>query len=70
MATAAEHHFRDAATAMARCDQRAMRPARLMGATYAALLACLRRRGWRDPGARIALPARRKLWIALRYGLF
>ena len=33
-----------------RCDRRAMRPARLMGATYAAILARLERRGWRASG--------------------
>ncbi len=46
-----------------------MKPARLMGATYAALLARLERRGWRLPAHRVSLPLWQKLWLALRYGL-
>ena len=41
-----------------------------MGATYAAILARLERRGWTRSGpAGVSLPAWQKLWIALRYGL-
>jgi phytoene synthase len=65
----AHAHFGGALAAMARCDRRAMRPARLMAATYAAILARLERRGWREPGVRVSLPKVKKLWIALRYGL-
>lgn len=64
----AEMHFAAAASAMARCNPAAMRPARLMGATYAALLARLKRR--RNMRAPVALPRWQKLWIALRFGLF
>ncbi len=46
MVAEAHRHFEAASVAMARCDRRAMRPARLMGATYAALLARLDQRGW------------------------
>jgi phytoene synthase len=46
-----------------------MRPARLMGATYAAVLARLERRGWSRPHERAGLSRPRKLWIALRHGL-
>ncbi len=42
----ARARFAEASAAMRECDRRAMRPARLMGATYAALLARLERRGW------------------------
>ncbi len=68
---AAQAHacFAEADAAMRRCDRRAMRPARLMGATYAAVLARLERRGW----TRLDRPAKlrkwQKLWIALRHGL-
>ncbi len=62
-------HFREAEAAMRRCDQRAMKPARLMGATYAALLGQIERRGWDRIGERASLPKWRKLWIALRYGI-
>lgn len=69
VAALAQGYFRDAEAAMAECDRRAMKPARLMGATYAALLARLRRRGWRLPAPRVSLPAWQKLWLALRYGI-
>jgi phytoene synthase len=69
IAALAHRYFDDAQAAMARCDRRAMKPARLMGATYAAILARLERRGWDGTGARIRLPAWQKLWLALRYGL-
>ena len=61
-------HFRAAPEAMRRCDAKAMKPARLMGATYAAILSRLERRGWSPPDERVSLPAWQKLWLALRYG--
>ena len=70
LAALAHRHFDDAAAAMQRCDRRAMRPARLMGATYAAILAQLERRGWgasRNPGFSLEVgedPARAALWPA------
>jgi phytoene synthase len=69
VAALAHGYFRDAHAAMAECDPAAMKPARLMGATYAALLARLERRGWRFPAKRVSLPVWQKLWLALRYGL-
>jgi phytoene synthase len=69
VAALAHGYFRDAQAAMAECDPAAMKPARLMGATYAALLARLERRGWHFPAQRISLPVWQKLWLALRYGL-
>jgi squalene synthase HpnD len=67
VAELAHHHFRDASAAMRLCDRRAMRPARLMGATYAAILARLERRGWTITEPRVSLPAWQKLWLAVRY---
>jgi phytoene synthase len=67
--TLAHDHFRVAAGAMRQCDAKAMKPARLMGATYAAILARLERRGWSPPQQRVSLPAWQKLWLMLRYGL-
>ena len=61
--------FRAARTAMQECDRRAMKPARLMGATYAALLVRLQRQGWRHPERRVSLPGWQKLWLAVRHGL-
>lgn len=67
LAQEAHAHFDAAHAAMGSCDPRAMRPARLMGATYAALLARLERRGWDCPAERVRLPTWQKLWIALRH---
>ena len=69
VAALAHQHFRAAASAMRHCDPRAMKPARLMGATYAAILSRLERRGWSPPHERVSLPGWQKLWLALRYGL-
>jgi phytoene synthase len=46
-----------------------MKPARLMAATYAAILDRLEQRGWAKPDQRVSLPKWEKLVIALRYGL-
>ena len=46
-----------------------MKPARLMGETYAAILTCLEQSGWRDPAVRVSLPMWRKLWLLVSYGL-
>jgi phytoene synthase len=69
LAVLAHQHFRAAAAAMQHCDAKAMKPARLMGATYAAVLSRLERRGWSPPPERVSLPAWQKLWLALRHGL-
>ena len=69
LAERAHGYFREAEIAMAACDARAMRPARLMGATYAAILSAVEKRGWDRPRERVGIPAWRKLWILLRYGL-
>jgi phytoene synthase len=69
VAALAHEHFRAAHAAMKQCDAKAMKPARLMGATYAAILSRLERRGWSRHAERVSLPAWQKLWLALRYGL-
>ncbi|MCQ8279211.1 presqualene diphosphate synthase HpnD [Acetobacteraceae bacterium KSS8] len=66
MADRAEAHFREARAAMRRCDRRAMRPARLMAASYAAILDTLRKADWREPRIRVSVPLWRKLRIAAR----
>ena len=70
VAAVAQGHFRDAWAAMGRCDPRAMRPARVMGATYAAVLDALEARGWERLPEAVSVATWRKIWIALRYGLF
>jgi presqualene diphosphate synthase len=69
VAALAHQHFHAAHESMQRCDAKAMKPARLMGATYAAVLARLERRGWLRPDERVSVPAWQKLWLALRYAL-
>lgn len=69
LAVRAEAHFVAAEEAMRRCEQAAMRPARLMGATYAAILRRVRAGGWRDLRRRVGLPVWEKLYIALRFGI-
>ena len=63
----ARRRFQLAHAAMAACDQRAMRPARLMGATYAALLNELEKRGWVALDQPVRVPTWRKLAIAARH---
>ena len=70
LATRARQHYQAAAQAMRRCARGPMRPARAMGAIYRAYLAELERRGWKNLDRPVRLSKLRKLWIALRYGLF
>jgi phytoene synthase len=69
IAKLAHDYFATAQSAMALCDKTAMRPARLMGATYAAILNRIERRGWSRLDERVSLPKWQKLWVAVRYGL-
>jgi len=66
-AAQAQAHFAQAHAAMQHCVPAAMRPARLMGATYAALLHRLQRRGWTRLDQPVRVPKWQKLLIALRY---
>ena len=59
----ARHHFAAAERAMRRANGRAMRPARVMAATYAALLQALEDPAW-VPGERVRLSRRRKIAVA------
>jgi phytoene synthase len=70
VAALAHDYFREADIAMQSCDPVAMKPARLMGATYAAILSMLEQRGWDRLTERVSLPLWRKLWLAIQHGLF
>jgi phytoene synthase len=70
LAALAHGYFREAWNAMDDCDPVAMKPARLMGATYDATLSRLERRGWQRLNEPVSLPKWKKLWLACRYGLF
>ena len=67
LAARAADYFAAAEQAMAQCDPRAMRPARMMGETYGALLTALRKHGWKRVNERVSVPAWRKLLLALRF---
>jgi phytoene synthase len=69
LARDAHRHFDAAFAAMALCDAKAMKPARLMGATYAAILARLEARGWHRLDVPARVPKWQKLWLALRFAL-
>ncbi|TDQ77732.1 farnesyl-diphosphate farnesyltransferase [Dongia mobilis] len=66
----AQDHFAKADAAMRRCAKEPMRPARIMGAVYGAILEKLIAWDWRDFTTPIKVPKWRKLWLALRYGFF
>lgn len=70
LAALAHAYFREARDSMDSCDRTAMKPARLMGATYDSILSALERRGWKRLDERVSLPKWKKLWLACRYGLF
>jgi phytoene synthase len=70
IAARARQHYQAAAEAMRKCARGPMRPARAMGAVYRAYLDGLERRGWTRLDEKVRLSKLRKLWIALRYGLF
>jgi squalene synthase HpnD len=70
LATLAHAYFREAGNAMDLCDHGAMKPARLMAATYDSILSALERRGWQRLNERVSVPRWKKLWLACRYGLF
>ena len=70
LARLAHGYFHQAGEAMQQCDPAAMKPARLMAATYDAILTRLQRRGWERLDQTVTLPKWKKLWLACRYGLF
>jgi phytoene synthase len=62
----ARKYFSEAEAAMKLCDQNAMRPARLMAASYKPLLKILRKRNFSYAHGRVSLPKWRKLALAAR----
>ena len=68
MTEQAGKYFALAEAAMRDCDPVAMRPARMMSASYKAVLARLKARGWADPSARVRVPKILKLWFIFRHG--
>ena len=70
LALVAQRHFTDADAAMRLCAKTPMRPARIMGAVYGAILEKLLAWNWRDFTTPVKVPKWRKLFLALRYGFF
>lgn len=70
MAARARDRFHRARTLLARCNRRRMRPAALMLAAYARVLARLEARGWTRLDEPVRLSRAEKLWVVLRHGLF
>jgi len=66
VANLAERNFNEAESSMLLCDRRAMRPARLMAASYRPLLNIMRRRNFNYTAGRVSLPKWRKLALAAR----
>ncbi len=69
MAARAQDRFHRARTLLARCNRRRMRPAALMLAAYARVLARLEARGWTRLNEPVRLSRVEKLWVVLRHGL-
>lgn len=63
LAYRAKDHFRNAQRAMRDCDSRAMRPARMMAASYLPILSALLKRGWKNPEQPLKVS---KAWRATR----
>lgn len=70
LAKVAQDHFARADRAMNQCAKGPMRPARIMGAVYGAILEKLIAWDWRDFTTPVKVPKWRKIWLALRYGFF
>ena len=66
VAILADAYFEQAKTAMRRCPRRAMRPARLMAASYRPLLRILRANQFVYSGQRVSLPKYKKILLAAR----
>ncbi|MDE2007391.1 MAG: presqualene diphosphate synthase HpnD [Rhodospirillales bacterium] len=63
----AARRFAEAEAAMARCDARAMRPARMMAASYRLILTAMERRGWERAAERVRVAKWRKVMVAVRF---
>jgi phytoene synthase len=66
LAGLARDHYRGAEEAMAVCNPRAMKPARMMAAPYRALLSRMEKSGFRHPEQRVRLAAWQKAWFGFR----
>ena len=66
VAALARDHYAGAEEAMRLCNQKAIKPARLMAAPYKAMLTQMERTGFARPAERVSLPKWKKLAFAIR----
>ncbi|MFO1153460.1 MAG: presqualene diphosphate synthase HpnD [Rhodospirillales bacterium] len=69
LADLAGRRFSEAATVLAACDRRQVRPAIIMMEVYRRTLVRLVRRGWQRWAEPVSVPSGEKLWVALRHGM-
>jgi phytoene synthase len=70
LADVAARRFAEAEKVISRCEREKVRPALMMMEVYRRILDKLMWRGWRHLNLPVDISKPRKLWIALRYGLF
>ena len=68
LAAIAHHQFEEAASVLATCDRRRMRPAIMMMEAYRRIFRRLSRRGWARIDRPVALSRLEKLWVLFRHG--
>lgn len=69
VADIARGRFGDAATVLATCDRRQVKPATVMMEVYRRTFDRLTSRGWRRWAEPVSVPKLEKLWVAFRYGV-
>jgi squalene synthase HpnD len=69
LAALAARRFEEAASLVAQCDRRQVRPAAIMMEIYRRTLERLNGRGWGRWAEPVCIPSAEKLWVALRYGM-
>ncbi|PCI38222.1 MAG: squalene synthase HpnD [Rhodospirillaceae bacterium] len=70
LAARAHNHYDQARDALSRLDRSATRPARMMQAVYSRVLEGLEMRGLANVHIPVKFSKFKKLWLALRYGVF
>ena len=69
LAELASRRFQEAATILALCDRRQIRPALMMMVAYRRIFQRLQQRGWKSNAQPIKLSLIDKIWIVLRHGI-
>jgi squalene synthase HpnD len=69
VAELAKQHYRDAEHILQSNPCGDLRPPRLMGAVYSAMLSRMQQRGWSVPRERMRVSKPVLIWLVLRYGL-